>query len=226
MPLSKTLGILIGFPIIATLLSLLTLNRTLITDLGLNFSDMFRLIVTGWYVVQIVILFRVLRNEGWSWQDIGYSFNTKKTLYFISGYLVFAFGLFFFIEYTLANAVVNPEKLKAIVGLSPKDTTGRLIFILLALVTGFSEEFVYRGFAINALISIKINKWVSVLLASVPFLLQHGVKAYQLTWGTWYFIWGLVFGGLFLWLKNLTANIIIHWLVILSAMAAIMQAID
>jgi uncharacterized protein len=225
MPLSKTLVVLIGFPIISTLISLLLLNRTLITNLGFDFSDTFRIIVTCWYLAQIFIISKILQSEGWSWKDIGYSLNTQKTVYFIFGYLVFAFGLFFFIEYALANSEVDSEKLKSIVALSPKDTTGRIIFIFLALVAGLAEELVYRGFAIKSLISNNVNKWLAVVLASVPFFFQHGIKAYQLTWGTWYFVWGLVFGLLFLWLKKLNLNIVIHWLVILSAMVAILQAI-
>lgn len=225
MPLKKTLGVLIGFPVIATLISLLLLNRTLLTDLGVDFSNTFRIIVIGWYIAQLFILSKILRSEGWSWQDIGYSLNTRKTMYSVLGYLVFTVGLLVLIDYTLANSVVDSEKLKSIVGLSPVDTTGRIIFIVLAFVAGISEEFVYRGFAINALIANKVNKWIAVVMASVPFFFQHGIKAYQLTWGTWYFAWGVVFGCLFLLLKNLNVNIVIHWLVILSAMVAILQAV-
>lgn len=221
----KTLFVLIGFPIISTILSLLLLNRTLITNLGFNFSNTFRIIVIVWYLTQIYLIHRILRSEGWSWTDIGYSFNRKKTLYFCLGYLIFAFGLLFFIEYQLAHSTIDSEKLKSIVALSPKDTTGRVIFIFLALVAGIAEEFVYRGFAIKTLISNKINKWLAVVLAAIPFLFQHGIKAYQFTWGTWYFVWGIVFGCLFLWLKKLQPIIIIHWLVILSAMVAVLQAI-
>jgi membrane protease YdiL (CAAX protease family) len=225
MPLSKTLGVLIGFPIISTLISLLLLNQSLISKLGLDFSNTFRIIVICWYLVQIYLVYRIIRSEGWSWATIGYSLNSRKTLYFILGYLVFAFGLLFFIEYALANSVLDSEKLKSVVGLSPKNTTARVIFIFLALAAGLAEEFVYRGFAIRALISNNINRWLAVLLASIPFLLQHGIKAYQLTWGSWYVAWGLVFGCLFLVRKNLYLNIIIHWLVILSAMVAILQSI-
>lgn len=225
MPLSKTLGVLIGFPAMATLISLLLLNRTLITAWGLDFSNTFRVIVTGWYIIQIYLIYKILRSEGWSWADIGYLLNTKNTLYFCLGYLVFAFGLLFFIEYQLDHASIDPERLKAVVSLSPKDTTARVIFIFMGLVAGLAEELVYRGFAIRALISNSVNRWLAVFLAAIPFFFQHGIKAYQLTWGTWYLVWGLVFGILFLWLKKLNLNIIIHWLIILSAMPAVLQAI-
>jgi uncharacterized protein len=225
MPLSKTLGVLIGFPIIATLISLLFVNRSIITDLRLNYSNTIKCIIICWYLLQIYIIYRILRSEGWSWKDIGYMYNTKKTLYFCLAYLVFAFGLLFFIEYTLANSEIDSEKLKSIVNLSPETTIERVLFIFLALVAGVAEEFVYRGFAIRALISNKINKWLSVFIVAIPFVLQHGIKAYQINWSIWYFVWGILFGCLFLWLKKLHLNIVIHWLVILSAMVAVLQAV-
>jgi membrane protease YdiL (CAAX protease family) len=226
MPLSKTLGVLIGFPLIATLISLLLLNQSLITQFGFDFSNTFRIIVICWYVIQIFLIYKIVRSEGWSWTDIGYSLNKRKTIYFCLGYLVFAFGLLIFVEYALANSVLDSERLKSVVSLSPKNTTARIIFIFLALVAGLAEEFVYRGFAIKALISNNINKWLAVALAAVPFFFQHGIKAYQVTWGTWYFVWGIIFGCLFLLVKNLYLNIVIHWLVILSAMVAVLQAIQ
>jgi uncharacterized protein len=225
MPLSKILGVLIGFPLIATLISLLFINRNLITDLGLNYGITIKIIIIIWYLIQIYLIARIIRSEGWSWTDIGYSFNTKKTLYFCLGYLTFAFGLLFFIEYTLATKELDSEKLKSVVNLSPDNTIERIFFIFLGLVAGLSEEFVYRGFAIKALISNRINKWLAVLIVAIPFVFQHGIKAYQLNWATWYLVWGIVLGCLFLFLKKLNLNIIIHWLVILSGMVAILQAV-
>lgn len=226
MPLSKTIGVLIGFPIVSTLISLFLINQSLITNFGLDFSNTFRIMVICWYLLQIYLIYKIIRSEGWSWSDIGYSLNKTRTLYFCLGYFVFAFGLLFIVEYLLDNSALDAQKLKSVVALSPKNTAARIIFIFLAFVAGFAEEFVYRGFAVKALVSNNVNKWLAVILTSVPFLLQHGIKAYQASWGTWYFVWGIVFGCIFLFRKNLYLNIIIHWLVILSAMIAILQAIQ
>ncbi len=223
-PLSKTLGVLIGFPIIATLISLLLLNRPLITNLGLDFFNTFWLLITGWYLIQIYIVSKILHSEGWKWADIGISFSKKGTLLFIGGYLLFAFGLLAFIELALVNSIVDPEKMNNISSLTPKTTTARIIFIIMALTAGLAEEIVYRGFAIKALASNKINKWVAVFIATVPFIFQHGLKSIEQFW--WFLTWGVVFGVLFVLLKKLTFNIIIHWLVILSAMIAVIQVIQ
>ncbi len=223
-PLSKTLGVLIGFPIIATLISLLLLNRPLITNLGLDFFNTFWLLITGWYLIQIYIVSKILHSEGLKWADIGFSFSKNSTLLFIGGYLLFAFGLLAFIELAMANSIVDPEKMNNISSLTPKTTIARIIFIIMALTAGLAEEIVYRGFAIKALTSNKINKWVAVFIATVPFIFQHGLKSIDQFW--WFLTWGVVFGVLFVLLKKLTFNIIIHWLVILSAMIAVMQVIQ
>lgn len=222
-PWSKTLAVLIGFPIIATLISLLLLNRSLITNIGLDFFNTFWIIITVWYLVQIYIVSKILHTEGWQWADIGFPFSKKKTFYFIGGYLLFAFGLLAFIELALANSIVDPEKMNNISSLTPKTTTARIIFVFMGLTAGLAEEIVYRGFAIKALVSNKINKWLAVFAASIPFIFQHGLKSINQFW--WFLIWGVVFGILFLLLKKLTFNIIIHWLIILSAMISILQVI-
>jgi len=224
MPLSKTLAVLIGFPIVATLISLLLLNRPQITNLGLDFFNTFWIIIIGWYLIQIYILSKILHSAGWKWVDIGFSFSKKKTFYFIGGYSLFAFGLLAFIEIALANSMVDPEKMNNISSLIPKTTTARIIFIIMGLTAGLAEEIVYRGFAIKALVSNKINKWLAVFAATIHFIFQHGLKSIDQFW--WFLTWGVVFGILFLWLKKLTFNIIIHWLVILSAMIAILQVIQ
>ena len=222
-PWSKTLAVLIGFPFIATLISLLLLNRPLITNLGLDFFNTFWIVITCWYLIQINIVSKILHTSGWKWADIGFSFSKKKTFYFIGGYLLVAFGLLVFIEIALANSIVDTEKMNSISSLTPKTTTARIIFIFMGLTAGLAEEIVYRGFAIRALVSNKINKWLAVFAATIPFIFQHGLKSIDQFW--WFLTWGVVFGILFLWLKKITFNIIIHWLVILSAMIAILQVI-
>lgn len=224
LPLSKTIAVLVSFPIIATLISLLLLNRTIITELRLDFFNTFWIIIIGWYILQILIISRLLFAHGWNWKDIGYPFSSKKTAYFIGGYLLFAIGLLIIIELALANSTVDAAKLEALSSLTPKTTTARIIFIVMGLVAGVAEEIVYRGFAIKALESNSVNKWLAVLIATIPFIFQHGLKSIDQFW--WFTITGIAFGLLFLYLKKLTLNIIIHWLVILSAMTAIFQVIE
>lgn len=220
--LSKIILVLIGFPILATLISLLLLNRSLITDFGLDFFNAFWIIIIVWYMIQIYFVSKILKSSNRSWTDIGLS--KKKIVYYIIGYLVFAFALLVLIELVLYNSNVDTDKLNAISSLTPKTTISRVIFIIMGLMAGLAEEIVYRGFAIKALITNKVNKWLAVFIAAIPFVFQHGLKSIDQFW--WFLTTGIVFGFIYILRKNLYLNIVIHWLVILSAMTGVLQALE
>ncbi|MEQ8880408.1 MAG: CPBP family intramembrane glutamic endopeptidase [Cyclobacteriaceae bacterium] len=227
-PLSRVLTILIGFPAISYLLSLLLLRREWFDSLGLDFFTLFWMLIGLWYLIQIGITIRVLKASHLDISAIGYRFNFQRTAWLITGYLIIAFALFGFIEFALASANVTEEEINSLSDLSnitPKTTTNRIIFIVVGLVAGISEEFVYRGFAIQSLEGYNINKWIAVIISAIPFVFQHGLKSIDQFW--WFFIWGLVLGIIFILTKRkLYINIIIHWLIILSGMLAILQLID
>ena len=96
-PVPKLIAVLVGFPVTATLISLLLINRTIITDSGLNFFNTFWSIIIIWYVVQIFIVAKIIKTSGRSWSDIGFTLSKKRTTYYISGFLLLAFGLLLFI---------------------------------------------------------------------------------------------------------------------------------
>jgi len=226
MPASKLALVLVGFPVVSTLLSLLLLERSLLSWTGLEFFPAFWLLITGWYALQIALLGRVLKSAGWRWSDIGYGLDRRKTAWFVGGYLLFAAALVGFVEFALAGAASDPEKLKALSDLSnltPKTTAARVVFVCMGLAAGLCEELVYRGFAIAGLKSRGLNQWFAIPLAAIPFVFQHGLKSLDQFW--WFFTWGLVFGVIYVLAKKLYANIVIHWLVILSALLAVLQTL-
>jgi uncharacterized protein len=219
-------GILLGFPIGSTLISLLLLDRSALQWTGLDFFSAFWLLITCWYAAQIAILGRTLRACGLRWRDIGYPFDRRRTLWFVAGYLVFALALVGFVEFALASAGSDPERVKALSdfsNLTPKTLPQRVIFVLMGLAAGLCEELVYRGFAIRVMQRRGIPGWLGVVIAAIPFVFQHGLKSLDQFW--WFFIWGLVFGALLLLTRRLWINIVIHWLVILSALLAILQTL-
>jgi uncharacterized protein len=226
-PTRGLLAVLLGFPAVSTLISLLLLDRGSLAWTGADFFTAFWLLITCWYFAQIAILGRVLRASGLRWSDIGYSFDRRRTAWFVAGYLIFALALVGFVEFALSSAGPDPERMKALSdfsNLTPKTLTQRIIFVFMGLGAGLCEELVYRGFAIRALQRRGIVPWLGALLAAIPFVFQHGLKSIDQFW--WFFIWGLVFGALFILTKRLYVNIIIHWLVILSALLAILQTLQ
>jgi membrane protease YdiL (CAAX protease family) len=172
-------------------------------------------------MVQILLISRILKKAGLTWKFVNYGLNTKQTLFFIAGYLAVGFGIIAFIEISLANMQVNATMLASISALIPKTTTARILFVIMGLTAGISEEIIYRGFAIRALENHRVNKWLAVALAAIPFVFQHGLKSIDQFW--WFLIWGLVFGVILLLARRLFITIIIHWLVILSALFGVFR---
>jgi membrane protease YdiL (CAAX protease family) len=223
---AKIAGVLVGFPVVSTLLSLLLLRKDLLAWTGLEFHTAFWMLITLWYAAQIAILGLVLKSSGADWTDIGYGFDARRTAWFVGGYLLFAFALVAFVEFALGSVGSDPAKLQALSDLSnltPKTTASRVVFVFMGLAAGLCEELVYRGFAIRALQSRGLNPWLAAVLATIPFVFQHGLKSIAQFW--WFAIWGLVFGALFIGSRRLWINIVIHWLVILSAVLAVLQAL-
>ncbi len=227
-PLWKILAILIGFPLISFLVSLLLLQKDWFAKLGIDFFTTFWILITFWYLIQIWTTVKVLKSSKLGLKEIGYTFDFRKTTWFVGGYLIFAFALFAFVEFALASTNITAEDINSLSDFSnitPKTTIQRIIFIFAGLVAGISEEFVYRGFAIQSLEKYNVNKWFAVIIAAIPFVFQHGLKSIDQFW--WFFIWGLLLGIIFIVTKRkLHITIIIHWIVILSALLAILQIIE
>lgn len=62
----------------------------------------------------------------------------------------------------------------------PKDRGERVLWFLHAGVTaGVTEELIYRGFAIAALVGAGLPVWAAVLVASLSFVFAHGTITYH-----------------------------------------------
>lgn len=225
-PLRYVLGVLLGLPAASTLISLLLLEQGVFTAIGVDFFTAFWSLIALWYAAQIALVARVLAASNRRWADIGYTFDARRTAWLVGGYLVVAFALVVFIEIALAQAGLDAAKLAALsdlADLTPKTTAQRIAFVFMGLGAGLAEEFVYRGFAITALRERRVPAALAVVLAALPFVFQHGLKSVA-QFG-WFFGWGVVFGVLLLVTRRLHANIVIHWLVILAALPAVLQAL-
>lgn len=226
MPKSTIAAVLVGFPLVSTALSLLLLERGSLAWTGLEFFTAFWSLVTGWYLLQLLLLARALRSAGWGWADVGLDQGRRRLGWMIGGYLLFAFALVALIEYLLGSATLDARQLQALSDLSnltPKTLPQRIVFVFMGLAAGLAEELVYRGFAINALRSQGLNRWLACGLAAIPFVFQHGLKSID-QFG-WFLAWGLLLGALFVWRKRLYVPLLVHWLVILSALPAILQVL-
>lgn len=220
-PMSRLLLLLVGLPAGSTLLSLLLWARPALVRHGLDFQSLFWMLITLWYAAQLVLLARVLRSSGWHWRDIGYGLHRRATGWLVGGYLLFALCLVAFVELELAHGLaVDTARLSDLANLTPRSTASRGVFVLMALLAGLCEELVYRGFAIQALRSRGVHTGVASLIATLSFVFQHGLKSFDQFW--WFFLWGLALCLQFVASKRLWPNIVVHWLLILSAMLAVL----
>jgi uncharacterized protein len=223
LPLWKVAAVLVGFPIVHYFYSLALLHRDLVTVEGLDFFLTFWLGSTLIYLVKIFVVLRLIRGSGWRPADIGYELSRKGSGILTVSYFVGALALVLIVEMALGQVDLDPGRMASMRGLYPDTTTKRLVFILMAFAAGMSEEIVYRGFAIRALESFRIHRWIAVFLAAVPFVFQHGIKSLDQFW--WFFGNGIVFGIIFIATKRLFPGIILHWLIILSALLGIFSAV-
>lgn len=223
LPVWKVLSILIGLPAISYLLSLMLLHRAMFSFTGWDFFSVFWLIITLWYAVQMKLVTYTLASEGYTLADIGFALTTSQLRKLIGGYVLVSLLILVSVESLVQSGQIDPGKLSDFANLSPTTLQQRIIYIIMGLFAGLSEEIVYRGFAIRSLVGHRINKWVSVILASIPFTLQHGLKA--IPQFSWFFSMGLFFGIIFVMTRRLTIGILIHWLVIVSAVVAILSVL-
>ena len=58
----------------------------------------------------------------------------------------------------------------------PQSTVEMLPYLALAITAGLCEEFLYRGFAMSALVHAGLRAWLVILLSSLLFGLAHGYQ--------------------------------------------------
>lgn len=219
----KVAVVLVGFPLTHLIYSQALLHREFFTFGEIDFFLTFWIGSTIIYLAKILIVVRLLKRSGWTPSDIGYTLSRRGTTILVSTYFAAALLLVGLVELALTHVELDPERLATMRGLFADTTPKRLVFILMGFAAGLSEEIVYRGFAIRSLENFRVNRWLAVLLAAIPFVFQHGIKSLDQFW--WFLLTGIAFGFLFVATKRLLPGIIIHWIVILMALLGIFSAV-
>lgn len=222
MPWPVMAGVLVGFPILFFVWSLALLHREALTIPGLDFFTGYWIATAGIYALKIWLILFILHRHSWSRADIGLPTDRRRIGVIVLAYVVLAAIVFAGIEYLAAQATFDPEKLARLPGLYPETTEKRLALLFLALFAGVSEEIIYRGFAISGLASHGISRWLAVGIAAVPFVFQHGLKSLDQFW--WFFLSGLFLGAVYVVTRRLLPGIVIHWLIIWSALMGVFTA--
>ncbi len=137
-------------------------------------------------IAMLLVVWLGLRLRGESWKDFGLTFKPIslkegfKT--FLWSLLVFSLAVAGFIigSIIMANITGIPEGSADMSGYAYlKDNIGMLILTLIGvfIVSSFGEEVIYRGFLINRISQLGLNKkkgiWIAVIISSLIFGFIH-----------------------------------------------------
>lgn len=171
-------------------------------------------------------IFYFIRTNGMRLKDVGYTLNTKSTIIFVISYIFIALGVYFFTEMSLNYVSIDETKLAGLDNFYPRTSTERILWIFLSFTAGFCEELHYRGFAINTLIRKRIKRWLAILIASLLFVIMHGLSGFlSIEMFLYYFLAGIIFSLIFVLTMRLWIPMLIHMIYDLMAMMAIFQVI-
>jgi hypothetical protein len=172
----------------------------------------------------LFFILKLQEKRGESLKELGYKLQKIQTFRLLIIFLVVAFGMFGFVEWTLSQVSIDSEKIAELPSFIPITTGHRLLFILVVLSAGFCEEIIYRGYAITRGIELGLYKWVALVPAAISFVFIHGLAGYYFFW--MYFIVGLIFGVIFVYSKRLLPNIVLHLFLDLLVMLTMLGSIE
>lgn len=219
----KIFTVLIAFPAAYMIYSISPWSYALFRDSDGSYFIPFFAGLTALHWASFFICRWFVHSSGWKDRDAGYILNKKNTLKLVGAYLLIAAAILLFVETAVRNAGLDAQRLARMGDFFPKTTAQRLLFIVTAFSAGFCEEYVYRGFGINALESRKVKTWLALTLTSICFTFVHGIIVFSRF--PQYFVPGLLFGLLFLWKRTLTLPIILHALIDLGALMMVLLAL-
>lgn len=224
MPWSSLAAVLIGFPALFFVWSQALLHRDAFTFGEIDFFVTFWLGTSLIYALKIAVVLWIVRRTGWTPADLGLrGVDARSVGRWTAIYVLLAAITFVAVEWAVANSTFDAAKVAALPGLYPETSAKRIMLLVMAFFAGISEELTYRAFAISGLVSRGINRWVAILFAAIPFVFQHGLKSLDQFW--WFFINGLVFGVIYVLSRRLMPGIVLHWLIIWTALFGIFSAL-
>jgi membrane protease YdiL (CAAX protease family) len=198
----KTIGVILTFGLAALLTQLRPAE--LAPEAGLVTQ---RLIgEAGWWVLGAAVLAWVIRCERDTLDAIGLKRLSGRALAWGAAGFVALLALFMTAQVVIASLGARPSA----PAVSFADIPAWLI-VLMALRAGVVEEILFRGYAITRLEAVTGRTWVAATLSLLVFVALHAGS-----WSPSHLLFVSLAGGaltaLYLWHRNLTANIIAHTL--------------
>lgn len=206
LPRWQVISILIGLPAIYIVNSLMPWSLGLLRrhEHAFFFQFWCSIALLHWSSIALIII--LLKRKGAELKDIGLNLSPLQIALMIGIPLVIGGTLIMLRKMGIDHGSQTPEVV------SPATVKERWFWIFMSFTSGFCEESVYRGFAIRALQGLNIRTWIAILIATLSFVLMHGVSVLTPVPFVIIYVAGLFFSGLFIWRRNLTPGIILHTL--------------
>ena len=176
-------------------------------------------IFIGHWICAAIVL-AAIASEGATLKSIGLNvsiFVKRRWLFLL---LIFAAAIIAYYAPQYFYGDQLPEKMRSH-PLGPVTSAQRIFWIAMAITAGFVEEFVYRGYALTRLRKF-FGLPLAILFSLISFTLMHGPSALMPEFAALYIVAGLIFTGLFIFMKSrrLEALIILHFGLDLALIAA------
>ena len=207
LPLWQVILVLVGFPSFYIANSLLPWSTGLLRRHDHAFFLQFwtSIAILHWSSVALAVVF--LKRSGRRLAEIGLDLSRLRTTMMVGIPVMVGVALIVFHEASGATPGASSEP-PAVV--SPATIGERVFWIFMSLTAGFCEELIYRGFGIRVLQGRNIRTWLAVGLATLAFVLMHGVNVLRTSPFLTIFIAGLLFSLLFLWRRSLVPGVCLH----------------
>lgn len=217
LPLWQVVMVLVGLPAIYMANSLLPWAVGLLQrhDHAFFLEFWSSIAVLHWGSLALVVV--LLKRARGRLADIGLDLSPRRVVAMIGIPLVV--GLVLIVAHAVSGvnhaAASEPSSVVA-----PATTGERVFWVFMSFTAGFCEELVYRGFSIRALQGSNMRTWLAVGLATLAFVLMHGISVIRLSPFVTIYIAGLLFSALFLWRRSLVPGVCLHTLIDLAAIGS------
>lgn len=173
---------------------------------GSRVSIYISLIIGEWAL--LFYLWRGLKQNKLSISKIIFNSEDQKIFFkdilFAIGFWIISNAFLILIKIILDIPIYS----RTLLNLLPNSFLEIFIFFLLALSAGFCEEIIYRGYLQHQFSILFKNRFIGIVLQAFLFGISHGYQGYRNI--IIIFIYGMLFGLLTYYVKNLKPAIISH----------------
>jgi membrane protease YdiL (CAAX protease family) len=217
LPLWQVILVLVGLPALYIANSLLPWSIGLLRRHDHAFFSQFwtSIAILHWGSVALVVV--LLKRSGRRLAEIGLDLSPLRATAMVGIPVVVGVALIVLHE---VSGVSHGSASEPSAVVSPATMGERVFWIFMSFTAGFCEELIYRGFSIRVLQGRNMRTWMAVALATLAFVLMHGISVIRPSPFLTIYFAGLLFSVLFLWRRSLVPGVCIHALIDVAAIGS------